>query len=143
MVFWAKAGGFLLCCENSFFVPLFNNLMKVETCLENLEFFAYHGLYDYEKVNGGKFRVDVTLSENVNNNKSFKTLEDVLNYEKVFAIVKKEMEQPRDFIETVAAGILTQLKTDYNHLANITVKITKYNPAGQFDGGNASVTLSV
>lgn len=117
--------------------------MKVETCLENLEFFAYHGLYDYEKVKGGKFRVDVTLSENANNNKSFETLEDVLNYEKVFAIVKKEMEQPRDFIETVAAGIITQLKTDYNHLESITVKITKYNPAGQFDGGNASVTLSV
>ncbi|MES2380866.1 MAG: dihydroneopterin aldolase [Bacteroidota bacterium] len=117
--------------------------MKVETCLENLEFFAYHGLYDYEKVNGGKFRIDVTLSENVNNNKSFETLEDVLNYEKVFAIVKKEMEQPRDFIETVAADIITQLKTDYNHLANITVKITKYNPAGKFDGGNASVTLSI
>ncbi|MES2655689.1 MAG: dihydroneopterin aldolase [Bacteroidota bacterium] len=117
--------------------------MKVETCLENLEFFAYHGLYDYEKVNGGKFRIDVTLSENVNNNKSFETLEDVLNYEKVFAIVKKEMEQPRDFIETVAAEIITQLKTDYNHLANITVKITKYNPAGKFDGGNASVTLSI
>lgn len=117
--------------------------MKVQTCLENLEFFAYHGMYDYEKVNGGKFRVDITLSESVNNDKSFDKLEDVLNYEKVFAIVKAEMEKPRDFIETVAASIITHLKTDYNHLANITVKITKYNPAGKFDGGNASVVLSL
>jgi dihydroneopterin aldolase len=66
----------------------------------------------------------------------------VLDYEKVFAIVKYEMEIPRDFIETVAQSIISKLKIDYNHLENISVKITKYNPAGQFDGGNASVCLS-
>ena len=117
--------------------------MKVQTCLENLEFFAYHGMYDYEKINGGKFKVDIALTENVNDNKSFETLADVLDYEKVFAIVKHQMELPKDFIETVAHGIITQLKTDYNHLENISVKITKYNPAGKFDGGNASVSLSL
>jgi dihydroneopterin aldolase len=53
------------------------------------------------------------------------------------------MENPRDFIESVAQSIINQLKTDYNHLENISVKITKYNPAGKFDGGNASVVLSV
>jgi len=117
--------------------------MKVQTCLENLEFFAYHGMYDFEKVNGGKFRVDITLTENVADNKSYALIGDVLDYEKVFAIVNSEMEIPRDFIESVAQSIITKLKTDYNHLENITVKITKYNPAGKFDGGNASVSLSV
>ena len=117
--------------------------MKVQTCLENLEFFAYHGMYDFEKINGGKFRVDITLTENVADNKNYALIGDVLDYEKVFAIVNSEMEIPRDFIETVAQSIITKLKTDYNHLENITVKITKYNPAGNFDGGNASVSLSV
>ncbi len=117
--------------------------MKVQTCLENLEFFAYHGMYDFEKVNGGKFRVDVSLTENVADNKSFENLSDVLDYEKVFAIVKSEMDIPRNFIETVAQSIINHFKTDYNHLTNISVKITKYNPAGLFDGGNASVSLSV
>lgn len=117
--------------------------MKVQTCLENLEFFSYHGMYDFEKIKGGKFKVDIMLTENVADNKSFETINDVLDYEKVFAIVKLEMEIPRDFIETVAQSIISKLKTDYKHLENITVKITKYNPAGQFDGGNASVSLSV
>jgi dihydroneopterin aldolase len=117
--------------------------MNVETCLENLEFFAYHGMYDFEKISGGKFRVDVVLTENKTDKQSFDKLEDVLDYEKVFAIVKTEMEKPRDFIEAVAQSIINQLKTDYNHLENITVKITKYNPAGKFDGGNASVKLSL
>ena len=117
--------------------------MKVQTCLENLEFFAYHGMYDFEKVNGGKFMVDIILTENVANNKSYEVISDVLDYEKVFAIVSSEMEIPRDFIETVAQSIITKLKTDYNHLENITVKITKYKPAGKFDGGNASVSLSL
>ena len=72
--------------------------MKVQTCLENLEFFAYHGMYDFEKVNGGKFRVDITLTENVLDSKSYKIISDVLDYEKVFAIVNSEMEIPRDFI---------------------------------------------
>lgn len=117
--------------------------MKVQTCLENLEFFAYHGMYDYEKVNGGKFRVDITLIEDKPADQTFDKLTDVIDYEKVFAVVKVEMEKPRDFIETLAQSILNQLKTDYNHLENISVKITKYNPAGKFDGGNASVVLSL
>lgn len=117
--------------------------MKVQTCLENLEFFAYHGMYDFEKVKGGKFKIDVFLTENVLDSKTFESINDVLDYEKVFSIVKTEMEKPRDFIETVAQSIINQLKTDYNHLENISVKITKYNPAGKFDGGNASVVLSV
>lgn len=117
--------------------------MKVQTCLENLEFFAYHGMYDFEKVNGGEFKVDVFLTENVLDSKTFESISDVLDYEKVYSIVKTEMEKPRDFIETVAQSIINQLKNDYNHLENISVKITKYNPAGKFDGGNASVVLSV
>jgi dihydroneopterin aldolase len=117
--------------------------MKVQTCLENLEFFAYHGMYDFEKVKGGKFKVDVFLTENVLDSKTFESISDVLDYEKVFSIVKTEMEKPRDFIETVAQSIINQLKNDYNHLESISVKITKYNPAGKFDGGNASVVLSV
>jgi len=117
--------------------------MKIQTCLENLEFFAYHGMYDFEKVEGGKFRVDVVLTENTISSKTFETLTDVLDYEQVLSIVKAEMDKPRDFIETVAQSIISQIKTDYNHLEHISVKITKYNPAGKFDGGNASVCLSL
>ena len=117
--------------------------MKVQTCLENLEFFAYHGMYDFEKVKGGKFRVDIILTENKPNDVLMEKLSDIIDYEQVLKIVKTEMENPRDFIETVAQSIINQLKTDYNHLENISVKITKYNPADKFDGGNASVVLSV
>lgn len=117
--------------------------MKVQTCLENLEFFAYHGMYDFEKLKGGKFRVDIILTEKKSSDVLMEKLSDIIDYEQVLKIVKAEMENPRDFIETVAQSIINQLKTDYNHLENICVKITKYNPAGKFDGGNASVVLSL
>jgi 7,8-dihydroneopterin aldolase/epimerase/oxygenase len=118
--------------------------MKLTTALENLSFFARHGLYAFEREKGATFIVDVFIDEEVDERARFQELSEVINYEEIFAIIKEEMELPRDFIEEVARTILQRI---HSHLSEkeifVKVKITKPDPGGAFGTGAAAVTLAL
>jgi len=115
--------------------------MKIETALENLEFFAHHGIYPEEREKGGTFCVNVWLIKDVPEEKQFKKLEEVIDYEKIYGIIRDEMQKPRDLLEEVAKSILDRISADHVNILSIKVKITKYKPGGKFGEGNASVSL--
>ena len=116
--------------------------MKLQTALEGLEFYAYHGLYAFEKEKGAEFLVDVIITEEVEDTNPLNEINQVINYEEIFTIVKEEMEIRRDLIEDLAKTIIMRIK---GLLANrevaLKVKITKPNPGGLFGSGAASVSL--
>lgn len=118
--------------------------MKLVTALENLKFFAYHGLYEFEKKQGADFFVDVFIEEDINISNNLQALDEIINYEDIFAIVSEEMTKSRSYIEDVAKRILQRIS---HYLivrkVKITVKITKPNPGGKFGSGAASVSLSI
>ncbi len=115
--------------------------MKLVTALEKLEFFAFHGIYAEEKTIGGKFTLDIWIEQDVPDEIEFKKINEVLDYEKIYAIVKNEMNQPKDLIEEVAKNILDKIELQNADLVSIKIKITKHNPAGKFEKGDASVML--
>jgi dihydroneopterin aldolase len=53
------------------------------------------------------------------------------------------MDISRDLIEEVASNIMRKINMTFSNLENITVFITKHNPAGKFNGANARVKLSL
>lgn len=116
--------------------------MKLQTALENLEFFAYHGLYAEEHEKGGIFRVDVWIDEEISDDHNLSMITAVINYEDIFKIVQEEMNIRRDMIEDLGKTILQRI----NHYlidreVLTTVKITKPNPGGKFGSGAASITV--
>lgn len=113
--------------------------MKYRTNLNNLEFFAYHGLYEEEKVFGGRFFVDVSLE--MDTNAEIVALDQAFNYEIIFSVAREEMAQRQDLIETVAQRILGRLSHEFKNSTHIEVTISKPNPAGLFGSGVASVTF--
>lgn len=116
--------------------------MKLQTSLENLEFFGYHGLYEDEKAIGGMFKVDVVVEEEVDETRDFSNLNQLINYEHLFQIVQAEMQIRRNLIEDLAAAILVKISHKLmDHPAKVTVKITKPDPGKRFGSGAASVTL--
>jgi dihydroneopterin aldolase len=115
--------------------------MRYQTALNNVEFFSFHGLYPEEKLIGGKFSVDVLVEQEIDDQSSMKRLVEVVNYEQLFSIVKKQMEHPRDLIEAVAKCILDDIASRIHKTQFIEVKITKLNPGGLFKSGSASVCL--
>ena len=57
--------------------------------LNNLQFYAYHGLYDFERKKGGEFIVNIKI-ESIDKNK-YTDLSDVVNYEDIYRIVNQQM----------------------------------------------------
>jgi 7,8-dihydroneopterin aldolase/epimerase/oxygenase len=116
--------------------------MKLQTALEGLAFFAYHGLYPFEKEKGATFIVDVWVNEEIEDVNPLNTIDQVINYEAIFNIVKEEMEIRRDLIEDLAKTILARISMLLvERKVQVKVKITKPNPGGLFGSGAASVTL--
>ena len=55
--------------------------------LENLEFFAYHGVFEHEKQNGQTFYVTVTLDLDLTEAGISDDLEKTVNYGEVYDVI--------------------------------------------------------
>lgn len=110
--------------------------------LENMEFYAFHGHYAEEQIVGNKFIVHVTLETNMEKASKSDNLEDTLNYQKVYQIIKKEMAKKSHLLENIASRILDALYINFNTILSAKVKISKVNPpmGGKMDC--VSVTLN-
>jgi dihydroneopterin aldolase len=99
----------------------------ITIALHGASFFAYHGFYPEEQKLGNHFIVDIEVGfePDVDVNDE---LTNTVNYEQLHAIAAEQMKQTRKLIETVAQGIINQIKSSYPNLARIQVSIKKLNP---------------
>lgn len=101
--------------------------LKGTVSLENIEFFARHGLYDFEKEQGNTFIVDLFITASY-------LLEDLYNldktvdYEKVFVVLNEIMQQPEELLESVAHKACMAITTRFTNIENLKIKIRKKNP---------------
>ena len=97
--------------------------------LSGLRFYAYHGAKVQEAVVGAWYRVDVDICADVRGAMNSDSLNDTVNYAKVAAIIKKQMEIPSKLIEHVAAGIATELENVFrDKIQTMTVRVVKEKP---------------
>lgn len=96
--------------------------------LEELEFYAYHGCYREEKIAGTKFMVSLTLETNMDKPAATDDINDALNYQLVYDVVKHEMAIQSNLLEHVAKRILDALFKKFSQLERASVKIAKMNP---------------
>ena len=110
--------------------------------IEGMEFYAYHGHYQVEKEVGNRFLVNLTITTNCEKAGKSDKLEDALDYQKVYLLIKNEMAVTSDLLEHVATRILDRLYHEFTEIQHTKVKISKMNPpmGGQID--KVSVTLS-
>jgi dihydroneopterin aldolase len=80
-------------------------LYKVQ--LHNLEFFAFHGLYEEERIIGNKFIVDLEVA--IEAFSEFKSIEHTINYVSLFEVITKKMNHPVDLLETLAIQIIEEV----------------------------------
>lgn len=106
--------------------------------LNHLKFYAYHGLYDFEREKGGEFIIDVKV--NTTDRDAYLQLNDVVNYEDIYRIVNQHMQTPKHFIEEVARLILNDLKVCFDNALLIEVRVTKCAPPIPGMNGSAKVT---
>ncbi len=109
--------------------------------LEGLHFYAFHGYYESERIIGNEFVVNVSVETDCTLAGQTDQLEDALNYQQVYDVVKKEMGIKSNLLEHVAQRILDSLWKSFPGLESIAVKVTKLNPPMGGEVEKASVTL--
>jgi dihydroneopterin aldolase len=96
--------------------------------LRRMEFFAYHGHLPEEQIIGNYFYVDVEVKADFAKAVETDCLEDTVNYQQVYDLVKHEMGIPARLLEHVAGRIVTALYAGLPGITQVKVKVTKLNP---------------
>jgi len=92
--------------------------------LRGLQFYSFHGLYEEEKKAGGDFVVDVWAKFPAEDH-ILTSIDETVNYAELFSIVKKEMDQPRELLETIAQSIAEKIYAKYNVIKQVEIRIEK------------------
>lgn len=96
--------------------------------LENMEFYAFHGCYEQEKIVGNRFIVDLKFTLDATVAASSDNVADTVSYLDVYGVVKREMEITSDILENVADRILASLAGAFPAIESMSVKISKMTP---------------
>ena len=109
--------------------------------IENMHFFAHHGCFEEETIIGTRFRVDLFIEADTGAAEKSDNLEDTLDYQSAFLIVKEQMTTPSKLLEHVGKRILDALFAEFPEAEHIRLKIYKLNPPVGGEVGSVSVEL--
>ena len=96
--------------------------------LEGMEFKAYHGCLEQEKVRGNSFTVDFKGELDLSAAAESDNLNDTLNYGEIYEIVADEMSVPSELLENVAGRIMKVIESRYPELVSFSVRVSKKRP---------------
>jgi dihydroneopterin aldolase len=110
--------------------------------IENMEFYSFHGHFKEERIVGNKFLVDVTIETDMTLPQQSDNLKDAVNYQRVYEIVKLQMEKKSYLLEHIAGRIIDSIYTEVGGITKVTVKVSKMNPPMGGKIGAVSVVIS-
>lgn len=93
-----------------------------------MEFYAYHGCFEEEQKIGTWFNVDLSLEVNTSKAEKSDNIEDTVNYQSVYQVVKEQMMIPSHLLENVARRILDAIGKNFPAVSYAWVKVKKMNP---------------
>ncbi len=96
--------------------------------LKDMHFYAYHGVYEEERLIGNNYWIDVEIETNFGKAGMSDELVDTINYETVYLICKHEMKRPRRLLEAVGNAIIASLKFQFPSIQEVRLIIRKQNP---------------
>jgi dihydroneopterin aldolase len=110
--------------------------------IKDMEFYAFHGHFKEEQIVGSRFLVDLTMETDMEKPGESDELRDAVNYQKVYLIIKKEMETKSHLLEHIATRILNALYSEMTGIKKATIKVSKMNPVMGGRIGSVSVEIS-
>lgn len=96
--------------------------------LEGMEFRAYHGCLERERLAGNDFVVDFRGEMDMSAAAESDRLEDAVNYALIYDVVAEEMAKPSDLLEHVAGRIVKALETRFPEFTSFSVRVSKRRP---------------
>ena len=96
--------------------------------LEGMQFRAYHGCLEREKIAGNDFVVDFRGELDMTAAAESDKLEDAVNYAHIYNVVAREMNQPSNLLEHVAGRIVKALAAEFPQFESFSVRVSKKRP---------------
>ena len=96
--------------------------------LEGMEFKAYHGCLEQEKVRGNSFTVDFRGEMDLYAAAETDNLNDTVNYGEIYEIVAEEMSIPSELLENVAGRIVKAIESRFPQFVSFSVRVSKKRP---------------
>lgn len=109
--------------------------------LANCRFHSFHGVLPQERKIGNEFIVDLKIeipADKVIDDK----MESSISYADLYEILKDEMSQPRNLLETVASKIADRILQDFPEIIKGQITVCKATPPVTGICGEAKVSLS-
>ena len=111
--------------------------------IEAMEFYAFHGHYREEQIVGNRFLVDLELEADMTLAAESDQLEDAVNYQIAYKLIKEEMKRKKsNLLENIAKRILDSLEENLKGVKSVTIRIRKMNPPMGGPIKSVSVTLT-
>jgi dihydroneopterin aldolase len=95
--------------------------------LNNLRFFARHGLYAEEVKTGNEFEINLSVSY-LPDTILVTDIETTVNYISLYELVKAAMQKPTPLLETVVMVIAEKIHQEFPQVKKINISISKLHP---------------
>ena len=96
--------------------------------LQEIEFKAYHGIYDFEKKQGNNFYLSITLTQKLPDEYEFTDLNHTIDYEIMYQLAKPIMEEANDLLEQVLQLIAKAVAEKFKYIQTLQLTLAKENP---------------
>ena len=110
--------------------------------LKGMQFYAFHGYYDFERRIGNQFSVDVIIDLDIKEDPEEK-ITNTFNYEIILEVCKIHMKKRYRLLESLAYDIANELKKSDSIINNVKVRIEKLKPkmSGKVETAFVEMTL--
>ena len=116
--------------------------MNTSIRLNEMCFYAYHGVLTQETKVGNNYVVNIHIDADLSRACESDNVEDTINYAIVYHLVKTEMLKPSKLLEHVAMRIYRSIKDTFPQILNLEVRLAKKSPPIKGDVQNAEVIIS-
>lgn len=96
--------------------------------LNQVHFFAHHGVGGQETIAGNDFIIDLRLKTDIARAAETDDVANTVSYADVYEAVKEEMAIPSKLLEHVCGRIVKRLFHDFPAVESIDLKLSKRNP---------------
>ena len=109
--------------------------------LQDVRFYAFHGVMPQERSVGTDFLVNVRIGYDISKAMQSDNVKDTISYAEVYNLIKKEMETPSKLLENLASRVANAITSTFPEVYEIYLSIIKVNPPMGADCKGAGVEI--
>lgn len=107
--------------------------------LKDLQFRAFHGIHEEEKILGNEYIVSCSVGFQVPGN-TITHIDDTVNYQSLFELISQEMKVATPLLETLCINIEQAIHNRFPQIASCEIVISKLRPPVAGFTGSSAVT---